>query len=806
MDWLNGLAAAVKRLARSPGLVMAAVVSIGIGIAANATIFSMVSRFVLKPAPVADPGTLLRLHTVHGKEQCCNAFTWPLYTDLREQARSFSGVAAIHELVPASIPGYGEAERVWGQSTTANFFDVSGVGMTVGRGFRPDEERQPVVVLGQRLWKRRFAADPAILGKAVAFSGKPYTVVGVAAPGFRGLDLVLDCEFWVPLGQVDDLAPHTSNLTSRDYHWLEVVGRVKPGVTRADVEAELNGLAGRIAQSYPAAEKERGFRFEQAGSLPPRDKNAVLLFLGALSAVVLLVLAIACANVANLLMVRASGRQKELAVRSALGATRGRLMREMLAESILLALGGGLFGVLLSLWATQGLSAFRVPAPVPLDLSVSVDGRVLFYALAVSLAAGLLFGLLPALTASRQVPANALKGEDLLARPGSAWNLRNVLVTAQLAMSLVLLCATGLFLRSMLRASRIEIGFRSSGMLMISVDPRLNGYTPEKTARFLEQARERAAALPGALSAAVTDVMPLSGGNRSDLFVADAGPADGANTEMYMASRGYFETLGIPLVAGHDFGNETADGPKVAVASEALARRLFPEHNPIGRYVRDGTVRYQIIGVAGDIKSRTLGEPLRPALYRSLVQTVSSDPSLMGYTVAVRARVTPELAGALHREIRGLDPALAVYNADTIESHLRAALFLPRLAGTLFGVFGAAGLTLAAVGLYGVMSYSVSRRRSEIGLRLALGAQRAEVQRLVVKQGMLLTAIAGAIGLVAALASARFAAAFLYGLTPHDPATFLGVPLLLAGVAFLACWIPARQASSVDPWSALRHE
>jgi predicted permease len=535
-----------------------------------------------------------------------------------------------------------------------------------------------------------------------------------------------------------------------------------------------------------------------------------MLFLAALTVVVVLVLGIACANVANLLLAQASGRQREMAVRLALGATRAHLMRQMLTESLLLALGGGLLGVAFSLWATQALSAFRIPAPVPLDLNVTVDWRVLLYTFALSAGTGLLFGLAPAWAAARPILANALKGEDVLARPGRRWTLRNVLVVSQVAMSLVLLCATGLFLRSLESASGTDIGFRSRGILTMSVDPRVHGYTAAHTAQFLAQLRQRVGALPGVVSAACTDGMPLSGGHRSDGLHVEGRPSTGGPdpvVERYMASPGYFETLGIPRIAGRDFGNETPAGPIAAIVTEEFVRRLFKNQNPIGQRVTGGGATYRIVGVVKDIKSRTVGEDLRPVLFRSLEQSVASDPSFVGYAVLVRAAGSPAaLAGAVRREIQALDPTLAVYNAETMQEHLRNALFLPRLAGTLFGVFGVVGLLLAAVGLYGVMSYSVSRRTREIGIRLALGAQAGEVRSLVVRQGMLLTLIAITLGLAAAWAVADVSASFLYGVQPHDLVTFTGVPLFLAAVAFLACWIPSRRAAKIDPLTALRHD
>jgi predicted permease len=807
--WRQDLTYAFRRLSKSPGFAAAAVVSIGLGIAANSTIFSMVSRFVLRPAPVGDPATLMAVHTTHQGE-CCNAFSWPLFADLRAQTKAFSGVTGVYELLPASIGGQGEPERVWGQATTANFFDVAQLGMTLGRGFTVGEERLPVIVLGNGLWKRRFGADPAIAGKRITLSGRPFTVVGVAPPGFRGLDIILDCQFWVPLGNLDQLLPNTSNYQSRNYHWIVAAGRLHPGVTSRQAAAELAVIARNLGQTYPETDKDGGFRFEPAGSLPPRDRSTVVMFLAALTVVVLLVLGIACANVANLLLAQASGRQREMAVRLALGATRAHLMRQMLTESLVLALGGGLLGAALSLWATQALSAFRIPAPVPLDLNVTVDWRVLLYTFALSAGTGLLFGLAPAWAAARPILASALKGDDVLARPGRRWTLRNVLVVSQVAMSLVLLCATGLFLRSLESASSTDIGFRSRGILTMSVDPRVHGYTAAHTAQFLSELRRRVAALPGVVSAACTDGVPLSGGHRSDGLHVEGRPNTGGPdpvVELYMASPGYFETLGIPRIAGRDFGNETPAVPIAAIVTEEFVRRLFKNQNPIGQRVTGGGATYQIVGVVKDIKSRTVGEDLRPVLFRSLEQSIAGDPSFVGYAVLVRAAGSPAaLAGAVRRQIHALDPTLAVYDVQTMQEHLRNALFLPRLAGTLFGVFGVVGLLLAAVGLYGVMSYSVASRTREIGIRLALGAQPGEVRSLVARQGMLLTLIALTLGLAAAWAVADVSASFLYGVRPHDLVTFTGVPLFLAAVAFLACWIPSRRAAKVDPLTALRHE
>lgn len=798
-----------RRWMRMPGIVFAVVVSIGIGIGANATIFSMVSTFLLKPAPVGDPGTLIGIHIYERGERCCNNLSWPLYRDVQQRTKSFSGVAAIAELLPASIGGNGEPQRVWGQAATDNFFDVTQLRMPLGRGFRADEENQHVIVLGYNLWKRRFAGDTGIIGKAVTVSGQPYTIVGVAPSGFHGVDLLLNPEFWVPLGNMEQLAANLSNRTSRNFHWLNVIGRLAPGSTESSAAAELKGLVSDLAKAYPATDKNNNFRLDAAGSLPQSMRSSVVLFIGVLAIVALLVLCIACANVANLMLTQAAARQREMAVRLTLGATRGQLMRQMLTESVLLGLAGGMLGVFLALWATSALSSFHLPAPVPLEIGMSVDWRVLGYACALSLGAGLLFGAAPAWTASNPAIASALKGEDALARPGRRFNLRNILVVIQIAVSLVLLCVTGLFLRSLKRAAGMDVGFRSQGLLMVSVDPRVHGYSADRTIQFLKDLRERAAALPGVSSAVATDVAPLSMGNRSDAFHVQGKKPTGAepSVDLYMVSPGYFQTMGIPQLLGSDVSNEPATAPKIAVVNQTFVRRVLQGADPIGRSVEGGGVTYRIIGVVGDTKSRTIGEEQRPILYRPLTQSIGSDPSFLGYSLIVRTSGDEAaVSSGVRNIISSLDPAMAVYNAETMQQHLRDALVLPRLAGTLLTIFGSAGLVLAAVGLYGLVSYSVRRRRQEIGIRIALGAPLAAVQRLILSQGLRLIAVAIGIGFPVAWITTRFAGSFLYGIQPHDGATFIAAPLFLAAIALLAAWIPARRAATVDPMKVLHYE
>jgi predicted permease len=566
-------------------------------------------------------------------------------------------------------------------------------------------------------------------------------------------------------------------------------------------------LGQRLAALHPETDKGDNFHLEPAGSLPPRDKKSIEMFLAALSVVVLLVLCIACANVANLLLAQGAQRQREMAVRLALGATRVQLVRQLLLESVLLSLSGGLLGIVLSVWATYALSSFKLPAPMPLDLAVGIDWRVMLYTFGLSLGVGFLCGFVPAWTASRPVMPNALKGEERLAKPGRAWSLRNILVVVQISMSLVLLCGAGLFLRSLEGASRIDTGFRPSGIVILGIDPPSQSYTPMKTLQLLSAVRQQILALPDVLDATVTDGVPLSGGHRSDGFVAEGSPAsiEASTVEMYMTGPGYFETLGIPRLAGRDFGVENPSAPKVTIVNEELVRRFFPGENPIGRRIVDGGVPYQIVGVVKNTKSRTIGEDQRPIMYRSFEQTIEKDPSVDGYQFMVRYKGDPVLlVDAVRRVIHAQDRTQAVFNVQTMDEHLHDALFLPRLVGTLFTLFGSIGVLLASVGLYGVVSYSVSQRTKEIGIRMALGARSAAVQTRIVRGGMWLSLVSLGLGLPIALAGAKLATSVLYGVRPYDVATFTAVPIVLFAITLGACWIPARRASRVDPMIALR--
>ncbi|MDE3201043.1 MAG: ABC transporter permease [Acidobacteriota bacterium] len=811
LPWLEVLVLDFRTCLRSmrkhPTVAVVAILSIALGVGANATIFSMVSRFVLQAPPVGEPSTLLAVGIAGKGEPCCNSFSVPLYDGFRAQSKSFSAVAAYFDLFAASISGNGAPQRVWGQGVTTNFFDVTEMPMVLGRGFIASESRAPVVVLSESLWRSRFQADPHIVSNTVQLSGRTFTIVGITPSAFHGVDQILDAQFWIPLNTMVSMIPDAPPPSDRNSHWLNVVARLRPGITLDQASAEMEPLSADLANIFPDSDKGFLFSLRKAGSLPPRESGVVKIFLAALMAVVLLVLAIAAANVANLLFAQALSRQREMAVRLALGATRTSLRRIVLLESLLLSLAGGMLGVALSLAATRGLAAFHFPAPVPIDVSLAVGGRVLLYSFVASVVCGMLLGAGPAWAASHPRLARALKGEDALASPGRRFSLRGVLVVTQVAMAVILLSMTGLFLRSLQSSSMIDIGFRSNGVTMLSVDPRLNGYSAQRTVDFLQQLRNRAQVLPGVDEAAITDVPLLSGGNRTDGFTV-AGKGDPpVPTDLYMATPGYFRSLGIPLVNGHDFGNEATNGSKVAIVNRDFAEKMFPNTNPIGQHVKGPNGIFEIIGVVGDTKSRTLGEEPRPILFRPLNQTLTYENSFMGYTLIVHTKgSTAALTEPLRRLVYSLDPAVAVFNQETMNAHIRSAYFLPRLAATLFGTMGFIGLVLALVGLYGVMNYSVSRRTHEIGIRMALGAQSHSVRRMILRQGLRLVAIAIVLGWPAAWFLAKLSSSFLYGIEPHDALTFAAVPVLLITIALIACWIPAQRAASVDPMETLRAE
>ena len=804
---------AIRTLVKVPGFTVVIIISIALGIAANATVFSVANGLLWGVLPVKDPGRMVMFS--EGE-----SMSYPDYMDYRDQTTDVfeGGVAAHFPLIPASLGGTGEPERVWGQAVSGNYFSILGVNMALGRPIFPEEDRvmgrDQVVVLSHNLWQRRFGADAGILGRGVVLNGQRYTVVGVAPAGFYGTDRGIVSGFWVPLAMAEqimpDLATDGGGRTKRDNQWLTLNARLKPGVSRANAVAAVNLVKKRIDDTYRKDEKRHEtITLQTAGGLIAGSATPAFSLMAVLMVVVGLVLMVACANVANLLLARASGRQKEIAIRLAMGAGRRQLIRQLLTESFLLALAGAAVGFLLAAVAARAISSFRLPLPFPVVFDFTVDMRVAAFTVVLSVVTALLFGLFPALRATRPDLVGALKNESAVFGRVGRSGMRNTLVVVQVALSLVLLATAGLFLRSLGNASSIDIGFKPDNILVMTVDPKLHNYSREKTVQFLSQLRERVSALPGVRSVSFLDSVPLSIGGTTYNFNVDAAkdrPEQTANANVYSVGSGYFQTMGIPLLRGRDFNLQTGD-QNVAIINETMAGHLFPNQDAIGRLMRAEKTLYTVIGVARNSKSLTLGEGPVNCAYLFLEAAPEKVASFFGISTIVKTSVNPQrLARPVRDQIAALDSNMAVFNTETMQEHVDKSLLLPRISALLLGIFGAVGLTLAAIGLYGVMSYSVRHRTREIGIRMALGARPGTVLRMVLRQGLALTGVGLAIGLSIALGLGRFTASLLYGISGTDLLTFVTVSAVLLAAAIVATVVPAFRAAHVEPTTALRYE
>jgi len=810
---------AVRTLSKTPGFALIIIISIALGIGANATVFSIANGLLWGVLPVRSPGRLVAF--AEGE-----TLSYPDFIDYRDQTTQVfeGGVCAHFPLVPASIGGKGEPERIWGQLVSGNYFSVVGVTPTLGRGIVPDEDkvlgRDAVVVLSHSLWQRRFGSDPGILGRTVMLNGQKYTVVGVTPAGFTGTDRGFITEFFVPLAMTEQIMPDLAKdqpRSKRDDQWVILNARLRPGVSRAQAAAAVNVVKKRIDDTYRKDQKEhpRPITLDPAGGLLAGSETPAASLMAVLMVVVGLVLLVACANVANLLLARATTRQREIAIRLAMGASRRRLVRQLLTESVLLSLSGAVLGFGLAAIAARAISRFELPLPFPIVFDFNVDLRVLAFTAALSILTGMLFGLAPALRATRPDLVAALKNESSVFGRIRGFGLRNSLVVVQVALSLVLLASAGLFLRSLQHASSIDIGMKPDNILLMAVDPKLHNYSPEKTRQFLSQLRERVSALPGVRSMSFVDTLPLSIGGSSYNFSAAGGKGgtkQDVNADVYSVGAGYLETMGIPLLRGRDFSLKT-DDEHVAIINVTMARHAFGDEEPLGRQMMVASqmgadkICYTVIGVAADTKSRTLGETPQNCAYLFVEAAPEKVFSFFGISLAVKTSANPQsLVRPLRAEIAALDPTMAVFNTETMQQHVDKSMLLPRISATLLGVFGLLGLTLAAIGLYGVMSYSVRRRTREIGIRMALGANPHSVLALVLRQGLTLTGVGLGIGLALALALGRFTASLLYGISGTDRLTLIAVSAVLFLAALVASLVPAYRAAHVAPSTALRYE
>ena len=810
---LQDLRVSLRRLRKTPGFTLIAVVSLALGIGANSAIFSLVNTALLRPLPVAHPEQLVSLnnHSLNG-ENNFPVFSVPNYRDLRDRNDVLSGVFA-YRFAPVSLSNNGVNERLWGYLVTGNYFDVLGVQPALGRYFTQEDDKakgaHPVAVITYECWQRRFAGNSQTVGKSVIVNGRPFTIIGVAGKGFYGTEIGYRPEIWFPSMMLPQIEPGNDYLDDRDSYNFFVQGRLKPGVTAAQAQAALRNIAAQLAQEYPKENEGRTVELSPPGLFGSFMRGSITSFAFVLMAVVGLVLLLACTNLANLLLARATERRKEIAVRLAIGASRWRLLRQLLTESVVLALLGGGLGMCLAFWLVDVLMAFKPPMDIPLATELHMDWRVLVFTLFVSVLTGVVFGLLPALQATKLELTPALKDEVSLGGYRRAW-LRNGLVVLQVGLSLVLLICAGLVLRGLQRAQFINPGFLTQNALEMSFDLNLQGYDGARVQAFKRQLLERVRNLPGVQQAGFSDYVPLSMNvNTNAIYVEGQPEQKGANqptASTSNASPGFIPALGTRLLAGRDFTEQDGESKnRYAIVNETFARRFWPGQQSVGkRFSLSGATGpwIEIVGLMQDGKYFSLTEAATPFVYTNL------RPQGGEYLTLV-VRTAGELQSAIsaiRREFQQLDATLPVYNVKTLTEHMDLPLFPARIAATLLGSFGLLALLLAAIGIFGVMSYAVTQRTREIGIRVALGAPAGNILRLIVGHGLRLTLIGLLLGLACAVAGTRLMAGLLYGVSALDLLTFGGVLLLLSLVALLASYIPARRAMRIDPLLALRHE
>jgi len=800
---------ALRLLVRRPAFTVLAVVTLGLGIGANATIFSWVEALVWRPLPgVADGERIVAVHAAT-RTRSNLSISYPNFADFRDRRPSSVEGLLCYSLQAATLREGNQADRAWGVLVSGNYFDVLGVRAAYGRTFSPEEDRtpgtHPVAVLSHRFWERRFGSDPTVVGRTVLLNERAFTVVGVAAAGFQGTNIGVAVDLWVPMMMQSAIVPG-DRLNARGNGWLKVLARLAPGATVGDAQAGLAVVAGHIADAYPGT-AVRGVAVYPLWRAPQEASGMMAPVLAVLMAVVGIVLFIACANIASLLLARASSRQREIAVRLAVGATRWRLLRQLLTENTLLALLGGLAGVALARWTAGSLVWFLPPTPFPLLVDAGIGPRVLLFSMALSLGTALVFGLAPALQTTRTNLVPALKDSGGGAgRPARRGLFRQGLVVVQVTLSLVLLVTAGLFLRTLQNAQAVDPGFSLRNGVIATVDLLPAGYDATRGPAFFRSLLETASSVPGVSGASLIDQVPLHlGGSDTAGEIEGYTRAKDEEIALYysrVAPR-YFETMGIPLVAGRVIDERDGPGtPDVIVVNETAARRYWRGRNPIGGRVRFGKETVQVVGVVRDGKYQTLNEAPRPFIYFPLYQAYRP-----GVTLVVRSDADPRgLMASIEKRIRALDPRVPVFDVQTMAEHLQLSVFMVRMAAVLLGMFGVMALLLATTGLYGVLAHLVSQRTHEIGVRMALGAGRWTIVGFVIRQGLLVTAIGLALGVLAAAAVTRLVASQLIGVGPLDPISYLATLALLTAVALLACYLPARRAARQDPLEALRWE
>ena len=808
---LRDLRHAVRMLARRPVFTLVIIGTLALGIGLNAAVFSAVDALILRPLPGVDrPNELLQLYRKWpGSEHGSNAPAH--YIDVRDRTKDvFSNVAA-WSIEVLNLSADGQPRRIYGMIASANYFATLGVVPRQGRFFVPEEDigegAHRVVVLSHKGWIETFGGDPNVVGRSVLLNGIGYTVVGVAPEEFRGTMPIITPTLWLPLTQIAESRPGTNNpFQTRGNNFLSIIARPAPGVTAGAIQGRIDAVVQQLREEHPDAYRESGINIvpQSEAGFHPEVRDAQYGLTSIVMAVVVLLLLIACVNVANLLLAQARERSREMAIRLGLGAKRSVIIRQLLTESVLLSLVSGVIGVVLAWWAIGLANQIRLPVAVDMTPGLEVNITVLLFTLGVSVLTGVIFGLAPALQATRPDLVPALKGES--PSGGSRSRLTRGLVITQVALSIILLVSAGLFLRNLEHATQVDKGFDSSNLLIADLDPGLQGYSRARTEQFYQQLIERIRANPAVAGVALINDVQLGIGN-SDWGVQIPGytpqTTERMSIDAAVVSPDYFSVLGTRLVNGREFrATDDSSAARVMIVNQRFVDRFWPGQDAVGRIVRTGGRDYTVVGVVPTGKYRRLGEP--PTAFMWVPQSQSWQS---GMSVHIRTNGDPlALSSLIRSEVASLDPNLPVSNIRSMEQHLGIALMPARIAGSVLGLFGVLGLFLASIGIYGVMSGAVVQRTREIGIRIAIGAAGTAIVRLLVREGLVLVGIGTGIGLVGALAASRLIRGMLYGGSGIDAATFTAVPLILGAVALLAIWIPSRRASTVDPIEALRRE
>ncbi len=805
---LKDLRYGIRMLAKTPAFTAVAVLSLALGIGANTTVFSLMDAVMLRSLPVQNPEQIVDIATVVEGSEPHTDFSYTLYKGLRDNNQGLSGMVAYSDTNFGLAAG-DQTERIRGEYVSANYFSVLGVQPAVGSTFSPSDEQlgaPQAAVISDALWTRFLNRDPAVLQKTITLNGRTFSVVGVAPRGFSGLLRGMQSDVWVTLPQMANMSNNPELITSPNISWMNLAGRLKPGTSIPQAQTQLASVLPGVSEEARKSGKWGVALTESAGGnnvyVAELARPLTLLFIA-----VGLILAIACANVASLLLARAKSRGKEIGIRLALGASRRRIVLQLLTESMLLSVAGGALGLLIAFWTSELASNLRTRAAGEVALDVSPNGRVLLFTLLASVVTVLLFGVVPALRASRVDLVPVLKDSTSTTpsfRRGPSLN--SLLVVTQVTLALILLAGAGLFLRSLWKLQAIEKGFTGDNVLAMSLNMGLQGFDEKRGAQFYKAALDRLTSAPGVESVSLASALPVSiGGSRMDLAANSTKPALNTTVaiEIISAAPRFFETTGLTMLRGREFRTiDDEKSPRVLIVNDTMAKRFWPDRDAVGQSFSDGQTTYEVIGVAGDTKYRNLREAPKNTMYQPLAQSYRSNMTLLVRTAGDPSGIAPVVRNQLH----AIEPSLTTFNVRTLSEHVGRSLYVERMETIVFGLLGLLALVLTAIGLYGVVSYTVAQRTRELGIRMALGAQKKDVLKMILVKGLALVAWGSAIGLVACYWLSRLIANQLYGVSPSDPATLVSVAALLGIVALISSYIPARRATKVDPLVALRYE